>query len=224
MPKTAAKDTTTTNEPVEAAAPEFYKDLFALHQELDTVDFIKAAEGSTGNRAYKYLDLPSLKRQINPILRKHNFIWSSKPGLNADGTPTLQFALVHISGQEDAGEMALMSKAVSPQDQGSAITYARRYALTAQLDIVADEDDDASKAQRAAAEAKTTITKGRETDIYTMLERIGVKVEDYEAALTKQAGKHVTVPELTNEQADKEIQRMAAYIQRQRVSKPKAEE
>jgi len=191
--------------PVPTQEPNFNIDLFALHVELSGIDFIKAATGDTGARKYKYQDLPSLMAQIAPVLHKHKFTWSSKPSVK-DGQATLVYILRHISGETDEGEMLLMSKSLSPQDQGGAITYARRYAVSAQLGIVSDEDDDASKAQTAIKEvtkvAKETINDARMTKIYTMLQRLGKTAEDYEAGLTAKIGKPTKISDLTNEQGD----------------------
>lgn len=44
--------------------------------------------------------------------------------------------------------MPLMMDKQTPQGQGSALTYARRYALCAMLNIAADEDDDGQSAEK----------------------------------------------------------------------------
>lgn len=54
--------------------------------------------------------------------------------------------LLHKTGQYITGEITLKSRSDSPQDMGSAITYAKRYALSAMLNIAADDDDDGNAA------------------------------------------------------------------------------
>lgn len=59
--------------------------------------------------------------------------------------------LMHGSGQWIAGRLTLHGKDASPQAMGSAITYARRYGLSAMLGIVTDEEDDGEAAQAQPA-------------------------------------------------------------------------
>lgn len=62
--------------------------------------------------------------------------------------------LMHSSGQWIAGRLTLHGKDTSPQAMGSAITYARRYGLSAMLGIVTDEEDDGDSAQAQPAKSK----------------------------------------------------------------------
>jgi hypothetical protein len=55
--------------------------------------------------------------------------------------------------------MPLLLAKSDPQGQGSAITYARRYALMAVLGLVADEDDDGNKASAAKPKPKRAAPK-----------------------------------------------------------------
>lgn len=57
----------------------------------------------------------------------------------------------HASGQWIKAIAALPAVKSDPQAYGSAITYARRYALAAALGIIADEDDDGNRASRQPA-------------------------------------------------------------------------
>lgn len=54
--------------------------------------------------------------------------------------------LGHASGQYIKSKLPLLLTKFDPQSQGSAITYARRYALSAMIGICADEDDDGERA------------------------------------------------------------------------------
>lgn len=71
-------------------------------------------------------------------------------------TPVLETILLHTSGQYLAGRYPLRpARGVTPQDYGSALTYARRYALAAICGAVADDDDDGNAASRAARRVRT---------------------------------------------------------------------
>lgn len=54
--------------------------------------------------------------------------------------------LGHASGQFIKSRLPMLLTKFDAQSQGSAITYARRYALSAMVGICADEDDDGEKA------------------------------------------------------------------------------
>jgi hypothetical protein len=92
-----------------------------------------------------------------------NIIEAVTPHLNAVGLSVIQLPcesgletmLLHISGEFISSVSATPCKDVSnPQALGSAITYARRYALGAVLSLNIDEDDDAQKAT-VAPQAQT---------------------------------------------------------------------
>jgi hypothetical protein len=63
------------------------------------------------------------------------------------GDGVLHTRLLHTSGQWIASEHPLPMSG-RPQEIGSALTYARRYSLSALIGIAADEDDDANAAQK----------------------------------------------------------------------------
>jgi hypothetical protein len=63
------------------------------------------------------------------------------------GDGVLHTRLLHTSGQWIASEHPLPLSG-RPQEIGSALTYARRYSLSALIGIAADEDDDANAAQK----------------------------------------------------------------------------
>ena len=67
--------------------------------------------------------------------------------------------LIHTTGEYIGGSMPLHPKNVDPQGQGSAITYARRYALAAILNVAAEEDDDGNQATH-----ERTNRQNKETD------------------------------------------------------------
>ncbi|AEK09973.1 Erf-like ssDNA annealing protein [Mycobacterium phage Rey] len=97
----------------------------------------------------KYADLPAVKAEAQPVLAKHGLAVIQEPGFQViDGkiNDTLTTIVVHSSGQAKASTMVLRPVKNDPQAQGSAITYAKRYAFMAVLGLVADEDDDGNAA------------------------------------------------------------------------------
>ena len=118
-------------------------------------------------------DAPAIaKDAVNPHFRNkfaslENVMETVRPLLNANGLVLMQFPTVMESGDgatqqgalrttivhAESGEavediMLLHAPKDDPQGQGSALTYARRYAILSILGLVADEDDDGNKAQR----------------------------------------------------------------------------
>lgn len=94
----------------------------------------------------KYISLDSLMENVLPVLNDNELILTQFPS-NVGGLPALKTMLIHApSGESIEDTMMLVLAKDDPQAQGSAITYARRYALMSILGLVADEDDDAEAA------------------------------------------------------------------------------
>jgi len=94
--------------------------------------------------------------------------------------PLLDTTLLHISGEWIGGSMLLNPIKDDPQGLGSAISYARRYSLSAILGIVADEEDDANSATKPPAKpepkAKTRPTN-KPTEPVTLGSALGILEE-----------------------------------------------
>lgn len=103
----------------------------------------------------KYADLATVAATALPVITKHGLAVSQFVGSSDLGGDVLHTILLHKSGQYLASAMNLHPvKPNDPQAQGSAITYARRYAFMAALGLVADEDDDGNKATGTRPAAK----------------------------------------------------------------------
>lgn len=109
---------------------------------------IKDAEKDTAGYNYKYADLAQVLSLIRPLLLKNGLSFTQHVS-NADGSVVIETVVMHESGQWMASELNMpptpSSKMSPAQAVGSAITYGRRYALTAIFGITQQaEDDDAS--------------------------------------------------------------------------------
>lgn len=93
---------------------------------------------------YKYADLSDVIDAIKGPLTKYGLSHSEQL-VYAEGKVILWTRLMHSSGQWllSLYPITLGSK---PQESGSAISYARRYALTALVGVQAEEDNDAQSA------------------------------------------------------------------------------
>lgn len=128
-----------------------FKALAALQAEMPKVVKNKTAKvrmKAGGEYSYKYADLADVSDAILPCLARHGLAFISRPTWTADGRFILAYSLVHESGEREDGEYPL-PVGLPPQETGSAITYARRYALSSATGIAADEDDDAQMAQHS---------------------------------------------------------------------------
>lgn len=106
----------------------------------------------------KFCPLDTIVETIGPILNRHGLVWMTLPGRDEHGDPALTYRLSHAAtGEKLEGTMPLLLSKADAQGQGSAITYARRYAICAVLNLVADDDDDG---HRAAAGQQRQQTNG----------------------------------------------------------------
>lgn len=105
----------------------------------------KGNEAKAGSFSYKYVDLADIVVGLQSLMAEHGLSFSAFPS-HLDGKPALRYVLRHSSGESEGDTMPLMLAKPDAQAQGSAITYARRYAMCAALNLVADADDDGAAA------------------------------------------------------------------------------
>jgi len=105
-----------------------------------------SGEGKAGKYSYKYkyADLAAIAEMVYPLLAENGLAFTAGPTVNARGQFVLRWMLLHTSGQYLDGEYPLPGDAKSPQQLGSAITYGRRYCLSAVIGVVTDDDDGAA--------------------------------------------------------------------------------
>lgn len=102
----------------------------------------------------KFVSLQGVHDAIDEGLARNGLIAMQPTRIGEDGKTVLVTTLLHSSGEWIAGEYPITAaKANDPQAEGSAMTYARRYALMAMVGI-APEDDDGNAASAAAKVAK----------------------------------------------------------------------
>lgn len=129
-----------------AALVEFQKNAPTIHKDARNPHF--------GN---KYASLDAIMDAVRAplaacglaISQHPTFVW---PSIDIEQdlvpSPALKTILFHESGEVLESSMMLAVEKAGPQAQGSALTYARRYAVLAVLGLVADEDDDGEAATR----------------------------------------------------------------------------
>lgn len=92
-----------------------------------------------------YAGLPSILEVVLPIIHSHGLYICQSP-VAEDGKVGVHTVISDGAGNQIKGSFTLPLAKNDPQGAGSAITYARRYALVSMLGLNVDEDDDANHA------------------------------------------------------------------------------
>ena len=123
----------------------------------------------TSGYGYSYADLPAIFEVINPILKENGLGFTQQLGNNDLGFNTITTTIFHSESGESMSSTMIIPNDVSLkgmnefQVMGSAITYYRRYSLSAILGLVTDKDTDASGEQsKKPAPAKKPSPKKKE--------------------------------------------------------------
>lgn len=89
----------------------------------------------------RYLTLAAILETVTPILATHDLVILQEPTTNEYGV-AVATSILHESGASiDFGPLTMPIADHKPQTVGSAISYCRRYALTAVLGLAGDDDD-----------------------------------------------------------------------------------
>lgn len=116
----------------------------ALHVlQADLPVLTKDKDGQVGNQKTKYADLAQANEQVLSRLNALGVIWVCKPTLLPPDYArfALDWELKHVAS-DTAKTGFYPIKGDTPMQQGSAITYGRRYALLAVTGVVAENEDD----------------------------------------------------------------------------------
>ncbi len=125
-----------------------FKALASFQQEVPVIH-----KGTKGF-GYSYADLPAIFEVINPLMKKHKLGFTQLLG---DGN--IKTIIFHIeSGETLESEVTIPNNVVLKgmnefQVTGSAITYYRRYSLSAILGLVTDKDTDGAGGSQTSSQA-----------------------------------------------------------------------
>lgn len=138
--------------------------LAAFQAEIPTIAKGNTAKVKTktgSDYSYEYADLTDITKVALPLLAAHGLSFTAAPTLLPDTAIfALEYKLMHASGESVGGLYPLHNGA--PQDVGSAITYARRYALCAVTGIAPGGDDDDAQAAQSAPERAAQAVRTRQ--------------------------------------------------------------
>ena len=123
-----------------------------------------------------YADLTSVIKAIKEPCSKHGLSYVQLP--HRDGSSIgVVTRLIHTSGQWLENEFTLPMVKSDPQAAGSAITYARRYALQALFGIPAVDDDGESAMIRG--DKPSVIDESQLAVIYDLLDKTDSDIEKF---------------------------------------------
>jgi len=106
----------------------------------------------------KYADLPSVW-EAAASFRENGIAITQSPMDAPDEYIVLDTQLTHLSGQWMRSRLKIRVAKNDPQGYGSALTYARRYALGCMTGIVTEEDDDGNAASHQPKAQAYTASK-----------------------------------------------------------------
>lgn len=154
---------------------------------------------------HKYADISTIWEASRPLLAKHGFAIAQLPTVE-NNQIVLTTLLMHISGEWLSSDLLVTPvKLNDPQAVGSALTYARRYALSAILGICSEEDDDAemvvSRTKKDTPVAKSSMETKQEPgqfanagEFLTTCSKLPLKMNRTQV-LTKLKSLGITIPD-----------------------------
>jgi len=108
----------------------------------------------------KYAPLNEILNYVRPVLSKHGLAVVQSPGGDGDVT-TITTLLMHTSGEWiETDPLGLKAEKQTAQGAGSAVTYGRRYSLSAALGISSEDDDDGNQQGRSVKPQADAPPKG----------------------------------------------------------------
>jgi hypothetical protein len=106
----------------------------------------------------RYASLDAILDAARPVLSKHGLALSQEPVFQ-DGLAGVITRIIHTGGESRESTLLLPLRDQSAQGVGSALTYARRYAVSSVLGIAADDDDDGAQASKPSNEKFAPVKK-----------------------------------------------------------------
>ena len=216
--------------------------LAQLQMELPRIDKDQTAkvksERTGAQYSYTYADLAQISQKVLPLLGKVGLAFTSRPTMK-DGKFVLVYELRHASGDMIAGEYPLSERG-TPQEIGSAITYARRYCLCAVTGVAPDdEDNDAVVAERDArkrrdvrdqqptvqGQGEPPITGEQQSRLQKVFTELGVtdRAEKLKYAVGVVQRQVSSATELTHFEAGRVIKQAERELAQRRAASPQAE-
>jgi hypothetical protein len=156
----------------------------------------------------KYAPLNEILNEVRPLLSKHGLAIIQNT-MSIEDRIGIQTVIIHSSGESIASDILLLkADKDTAQGQGSAITYGRRYQVSAMLSIASEDDDDGNHASGNKPDPKKAVTppvlkgekpKGNQTEFMAKLSKskteahiqAALKVQDAFMWTTSEKAEHI---------------------------------
>lgn len=122
----------------------------ALFPEIPKDKVVKVKLKSGGEYTYKYAELSSIVNATRKPLADNGLSFSQTIGENEKGM-TCETMLMHSSGEWILGITPMILKETDMQGMGGALTFSRRYGLSALIGVATEEDTDGDGSNRGAS-------------------------------------------------------------------------
>lgn len=158
----------------------------------------KSVTGQVGQQKYKYADISAVIEAIKPALIANGLFFTQHPQPSENGI-TVETVLHHAGGEHlSLGSLFVPANKHDAQGFGSALTYARRYALVTAFGVPVEDDDGNAAArgqsQRGAVNPSQPITdaelaelmqlvQATNTNVPVMLQYLGISLTNNNLAL-----------------------------------------
>ena len=133
--------------------------LIRMQRRLPVLEELGEVMDASGEVLSTYARWEDVVEVIRPILHRHGFALTFKPGLSPKGEPVVFGVLRHEAGHKEEAELVLpadVSGGKNPvQAVGSSLSYGQRYVAKMLLNLASrrkDEDDDGALAGQGASE------------------------------------------------------------------------
>lgn len=130
-----------------------------------------------GEYTFHYTTLDRIIDMIRPGMSANGLAFTQSVGLDTDWV-IVTTRIVHASGQWIEDELPVRPDGFGPQQVGSAITYGKRYSLTALLGIASDEDDDGNLGSGHTSEEIKNNPPPKRTKAQQVAAQHGMKTAD----------------------------------------------
>lgn len=128
---------------------EIYPAIIALQSQMTTIKRDK--EVKTGKYSFKYSPLDTIMEIMKPL-----FLVNGLAIVQAVNADNLTSRLIHTSGEWIESETFLNRDHANMQGFGGEVTFKRRYALSALIGLVSDDDNDAPASKKGIVSGPRT--------------------------------------------------------------------
>lgn len=159
---------------------------------------------SAGKFSYQYAPLDEILNLVRPLLSENGLSIIQAP-MSSEGNVSVSTILLHDSGEYiELEPITLKMDKITAQGAGSAITYARRYALSAVLGIASEDDDDANSIEPNNADKDSLASDKQLQYLYRLSKQKGF--ENQMSGYIKKTYNKNSSKELTKQEASEIIQ------------------